>query len=462
SLSRQMEFNADLVAVRVSGSDQIVNALGRLEFADQCLSQAFFDLRHAADRGHYSRDVFFHQTRASKFVRKLRKDETFGILPPAEGPESRIFEAGDDTRPSMWASHPPNHEREANAKRLFIAGLTDERSPWELFADPAALREKMTRHIFRLFEGDIILDKDFKDPEEVQAFIDVEHGDAFFDEKYRGVYDRRFLRVPDVEVLAADKESAAPSIDDLYTEELAERVQKYHDLLDDLAILRAGARGELGKKFVFQDEEYRIKDAEDLITVRNDEVTTHEDWFKEFDQRVFRAYLQATQGLGIERRAVYMDRYRCQEALFAIFHRLNDSAAQLTGLLNYLGSGAEFTEQDIEAIRDEFSGLHTDLVKTLQMAGEITLPPLPNVEPGTSVRSLLIKGRLIDDIPFGPTIEGSWINGFCDAFFEIQEKHARLMDKNSSGILAEHEEIAGAHEVVLDEPVVAEELNDWN
>src|SRR5262249_39936704 len=35
ALSRQMEFNADLVAVSVTGSDALVHALGKLDFASQ-------------------------------------------------------------------------------------------------------------------------------------------------------------------------------------------------------------------------------------------------------------------------------------------------------------------------------------------------------------------------------------------------------------------------------------------
>jgi Zn-dependent protease with chaperone function len=50
SLSRQMEFNADLVAVRVAGSDAIVHALARLDFANETLDQALQDLTAAADQ----------------------------------------------------------------------------------------------------------------------------------------------------------------------------------------------------------------------------------------------------------------------------------------------------------------------------------------------------------------------------------------------------------------------------
>src|SRR5262245_3627853 len=54
SLMRQMEFNADRVAVSVAGSDAVVNALLRSSFADQSFRQMAGDLWSAADHALYS------------------------------------------------------------------------------------------------------------------------------------------------------------------------------------------------------------------------------------------------------------------------------------------------------------------------------------------------------------------------------------------------------------------------
>src|SRR5215211_2466134 len=40
SLSRQMEFNADNVAVSLTGSDALIHGLARLAFANECLADA--------------------------------------------------------------------------------------------------------------------------------------------------------------------------------------------------------------------------------------------------------------------------------------------------------------------------------------------------------------------------------------------------------------------------------------
>ena len=64
SLLRQMEFNADLVAASVTGSDAPVHALFRLQFAEETLAFTRDDLAGAADHGVYTRDLFYHQRRS--------------------------------------------------------------------------------------------------------------------------------------------------------------------------------------------------------------------------------------------------------------------------------------------------------------------------------------------------------------------------------------------------------------
>jgi hypothetical protein len=151
ALSRQMEYNADLVAVRVTGSDALIHAFLRLDFANESLTQARSDLSTAADHQLYSRDVFYHQSRACEYVRARRGDPHFGeppALPDDPNQTVQVFRLDDVSVPKIWASHPCNHDREVNAKRVYIRGPIDERSPWMLFHDAPAIREEITRQLY--------------------------------------------------------------------------------------------------------------------------------------------------------------------------------------------------------------------------------------------------------------------------------------------------------------------------
>ena len=78
SLMRQMELNADLVAVSVAGSDARVHALYRYGFAEETWNQVISDLRAAADHKLYTADLFYHVNHAANYLRQTRKDPHSG------------------------------------------------------------------------------------------------------------------------------------------------------------------------------------------------------------------------------------------------------------------------------------------------------------------------------------------------------------------------------------------------
>jgi Zn-dependent protease with chaperone function len=147
ALSREMEYNADLVAVHLTGSDSLVHALHRLQAADDSWDRA---LRFAAGQQqekHTPQDIFAIQTRILALMRQILNDATYGEVAPVpqQQPEQhRVFKAGLAQPPRMWLTHPLNHEREANAKRRYIASTLDDSSAWSVFKDADQLRAQLT------------------------------------------------------------------------------------------------------------------------------------------------------------------------------------------------------------------------------------------------------------------------------------------------------------------------------
>src|SRR5207245_1839586 len=111
----------------------------------------------------------------------------------------------------MWATHPSNYDREQNAKRHIVECPIDERSPWALFDESSRMREKVTRRFYRV-AWRIPKKTDFRSPEEVQAFIDDEHAQSTFGERYHGIYDNRFLSFDDVSELIVKAGLEKPDI----------------------------------------------------------------------------------------------------------------------------------------------------------------------------------------------------------------------------------------------------------
>ncbi|WP_322083435.1 M48 family metallopeptidase [Burkholderia sp. BCC1972] len=147
ALSREMEMQADLVAVSLTGSDAIVHALHRLQIADDAWDRTLGLLRGEVANGRPPRDAFVVQLAFADRLGRIYNDPAYGQRPqvPADAAGAfRVFDREIAQPPRMWATHPQNHEREENAKRTYLAAPVDERSAWLLFDDAPSLREHLT------------------------------------------------------------------------------------------------------------------------------------------------------------------------------------------------------------------------------------------------------------------------------------------------------------------------------
>lgn len=118
ALSREMELQADLVAVSLSGSDALVHALRRLEAAEDAMDRALSFASSQRAGGKQVEDIFAIQTALLERKRAILDDPEWGKVPqiPAAAPElHRVFEKRIAQPPRMWSSHPPNDVRTARA-----------------------------------------------------------------------------------------------------------------------------------------------------------------------------------------------------------------------------------------------------------------------------------------------------------------------------------------------------------
>ncbi|AVR98843.1 heat-shock protein HtpX [Pseudoduganella armeniaca] len=147
ALSREMELQADLVAVALTGSDALIHALHRLHAADDAWQRALQFAHNEAAQGCAVADVYAVQSLITRRMAAILDDDAYGGVPPvpAEAPaQHRLFRQQLGHPPKMWQSHPLNHEREENAKRHYVAAAIDGASAWSLFEQPAILRERMS------------------------------------------------------------------------------------------------------------------------------------------------------------------------------------------------------------------------------------------------------------------------------------------------------------------------------
>ncbi len=240
ALSREMEMQADLVAVALTGSDDLVHALYKTASAEDAWERAIAFANGEIGRGRATRDLFAVQARVIQHMRVILNSPVYGKLPPMKkAPEQhRVFKV-DLAQPSqMWSTHPLNHEREENAKRIYIPSPHDSRSAWSLFADANARREQLTD---LLTHNATDLPPKASLEQSLQA-LDVQYRRLFLNRFYRGAYLGRsvvrFARQAS-DLYGPSLETALADLAGLYPESLARDLDKLRRLERECAQLEA-------------------------------------------------------------------------------------------------------------------------------------------------------------------------------------------------------------------------------
>lgn len=243
ALGREMEFQADLVSVSVTGSDALIHALHRLGAADEAWNIAVNIMAREAARGRAVPDFFAMQSRVIEHIARISNESDYGASPqlPTDRPEEhRVFKQELAEPPRMWSTHPPNRDREVNAKRVYVPAELDSRSAFCLFRKPQKLRRDVTANLLSAVEAK--LEKGTQ--EEALAAVDDHFESTLFHEKYRGTYLGRPIGL----ATKTPAEMAAPLLDpatlrerlsELYPETLATEIRDLRVQSNEHAALEA-------------------------------------------------------------------------------------------------------------------------------------------------------------------------------------------------------------------------------
>lgn len=228
ALSREMEMQADLVAVSLTGSDALVHALHKMQGADDAWDRALHFIFSEHGSGRNTSDVFAVQTHMIARMSAILNDDGYAKVPPLPGEardQHRIFKAGLAQPPKMWLTHPLNHDREANAKRIYVPAAIDPSSAWSVFNQPVSVREQATARLLGESQANAV------ELEESLKTLAKQFKREQYNRRYCGVYFGRPL------ARHADKHWALR--DTLFKADMTQLAGMYPDsLIDDIATLR--------------------------------------------------------------------------------------------------------------------------------------------------------------------------------------------------------------------------------
>jgi Zn-dependent protease with chaperone function len=365
ALSREMEYNADLIAASVAGEGNLISALRKIEFSAFTFNVTVDKLRNLAEQklkcdDMYSRHHFLNKYYAAKLYMEVRndmvvlKDDTDNLAV-----QSRV------RINNQWASHPEFHERKLNLEKCKIATEAADQPAWVLLMEPEKVKQAMTAHFYKVIFDEtaatVISDDEF----ETQVLED--DLESRINPAFNGFYTGRML--PDIDESLL-KEKIADSIelefDVLYSRVNKQKIDRYFQNKGDLEILE-GIRdhGVNIKSFDFDGEKYERKQLESVISALREEIDLQETWFKEINQAVFSYHYNKATIKGIAER--YLSEYKEVQSLQRL---LQESAAlheSLQELLQRMQGQPEFTADQVMSFNDEIRG-HEQKAKKLLTA----------------------------------------------------------------------------------------------
>lgn len=460
ALSRQMEFHADLVAVSITGSDSLVHVLKKLDFANLCMQHAATDLESAALHNRFSADFYYHQTRAADYLR--RKDQGAGQVPeiPADGGvTTQVFT--DETAPAMarmWATHPTNHDREQNAKRTYLRGPNDERTPWLLFSNSAGLRRRMTQIVYReLLKRSA---KDLMPPEEVQLFIDAEHQEMEHCQRYNGFYDGRWLQLQPAELprLLEHSRSIENSISHIeasakriYEAEYVRWMAAHKVRRNEMGLLvrlqSTDRKKEAVTTFDFRGVKHSKAEIESLAAMVDKELDADTEWLTAFDTEVMLSHLcmarfTRSSNDTVDREQDLYGRYLFQLNLQALLRGAIAVEGKLSAIYQYVAARkGNLSKHEHVAASQALREAYSTMSFAVRGADGVAMPALTNVEKGVKLSSYIVSEEFAEPIFNEAHFDMDLLRTIGGQNRQIQNRGHRLYYKSMGALLSCQESI---------------------
>lgn len=440
SLSREMEFNADKVAISTSGSDAIISALWKLDsgfdYWNQTLNHAYLALSKEV----YSENLYVHNQKLheehlphqQKKLDELQAHPLGGIA---------YFTTTSTSKVGMYASHPPNDHRQESAKLPYIACEQDLRSPWILFSNPVQLQQTVTALVYKEY-----LQKsptEFSSPEDFEHFITQEKlGDDLLQE-YHHTFAERHLHLEPIETLLSTSDAitavSATTITDL-KEELKKRMQPFQEigiLIEQAVAIAQGTA--TSSSFHFQQKEYTKKTVEEgyLKLLEERERILQED-FKQWDIDFCVIHLHlATR---FDSRADLLHLYEQHAYFTELYSTVNRSKMTIMSAFQELQEQGQFEEGD----QVKFSNLVREVVsllnKCIQKIDTLNFSPLPNIETKQELKTLVQpSGELV--VESGNVFENQRLENCIQHIEKAIHSCHRIEQKSIVRILSHHKKL---------------------
>ena len=283
SLSREMEFHADVVAASVSGGNNLVGALRRIEMAGAAYNVTIQKCDEFYKQKKISSNIYNNQLTVLK---KFSEDFDLRIINGLPLVNKEFLDSNNLSRVNykdQWASHPATEEREKHLDDLGVNADVLHEPAWVIFENKEQLQAELTQKIYEN------VDK----TKETVTIDESEFAKKLNDEAKTftlpGVY-KNFFDARQIAVLKREEITNAITdkiFSDLINDETAALPKKIASTASDLEILKAIAAKKIRTKtFDFDGAKYKQEDAPSVTEKLEAEQKEMQQRLEDLDRQV--------------------------------------------------------------------------------------------------------------------------------------------------------------------------------
>ncbi|TCK66854.1 Zn-dependent protease with chaperone function [Winogradskyella wandonensis] len=431
SLSREMEFNADKVAISTSGSDAIISGLWKLDSGFTKWNSTIQHAYLAAPKKIFTKNLYTHNN-LSISKDKDEQFEALSSLPKDERGGKKFFTSSEHSKVNMYASHPPNDMRQDNAKVPYIDCPNDETSPWVLFSNAEKLQEEMTQLIYNQYLNKT--PENFSAVEDFENFITTENKDKKLLEEYQNTFENRYLNIPDLDKI--DSTSKEINVDSSKLKTLKEELTKLMQPVKDIELLMEKANQIASgttkeKTFAFKEKSYTKKTLQEgYMNLLSEREKILNENFKAWDTEFcnYHYALAKQKNKASELKKIYK-----QHQLLSDFYRASVNVKNtIVNELNALQS-REVTENDVRRFGYRVNDLALSLNAELDKFDTMEFVSLPNIDTIQELKEAIIEGG-----EFKKQTGNIFENGGFNILYTAVENatvHCQRIDQKSIGLI---------------------------
>jgi len=293
-LSREMEYHADTIAAYVSGSNQGISALNRLDIAQVCYIDLLNYLTGQLNQGKRTPNLYTNHSEVIKIYCELNNFQLDDAGLPLWSNRIASTVSNRIEVDDPWSSHPLTLEREAHLNSLDIQSTTVAQSAWSLFENKENLQEQLTDVLYAT--TNIGKDAAIISPETLKEDFSTAQSATLYNALFKNYFDNREINEFDIdEAVTAVDAMNFETVEELLSTKNCQmpadvvKLQQNAKILEQIIDTRKDV-----KFFYYQGIKKSRDEAAELKTAFEEEIAATNEQIKTLDKRILLHFIAVT------------------------------------------------------------------------------------------------------------------------------------------------------------------------